>query len=374
MYNVRKAWWKCPVADDHVWDDKSANRISNLKRNSNAGKCPMCAGRRIVKSNCLATVNPEFAAQWHPEKNGELTPEDVTDSSNKKVWWKCPMGEDHEWKLSPNGRHGKSGCPFCDNKRVSVTNSLASLHPEIAAEWHPEKNGKLTPEDVVVGSARKVWWKCPVGADHEFQCLIVSRTKEGGTVCPVCYGRVAVLSNCLATTHPELAEEWHPNKNGNLTPQEVTKGSNKRVWWKCDEHDHEWPTSPNQRDLPGCPICLKKNQMRLFEIVKTIFPEKEVFFDYKATFMKFKDSNIPMELDIWVPEEKIAFEYQGQQHFAPFYRNNFSSDEFENIRRRDKEKRQACKDNDIVLIEIKYTWNRSIDHVSDSLQQAGIEI
>tara|TARA_B100001146_G_C15753590_1_gene252763 strand:+ start:50 stop:394 length:345 start_codon:yes stop_codon:yes gene_type:complete len=114
--------------------------------------------------------------------------------------------------------------------------------------------------------------------------------------------------------------------------------------------------------------------MRLFEIVKTIFPEKEVFFDYKATFMKFKDSNIPMELDIWVPEEKIAFEYQGQQHFAPFYRNNFSSDEFENIRRRDKEKRQACKDNDIVLIEIKYTWNRSIDHVSDSLQQAGIEI
>tara|TARA_B110000285_G_scaffold180449_1_gene203483 strand:+ start:85 stop:225 length:141 start_codon:yes stop_codon:yes gene_type:complete len=36
----------------------------------------------------------------------------------------------------------------------------------------------------------------------------------------------------LAEVNPELAEEWHPTKNGELTPFDVTKGSNKKVWWK----------------------------------------------------------------------------------------------------------------------------------------------
>ena len=373
MYNVRKVWWKCPEEDDHEWEDKCASRVSNFKRTGGGG-CPMCAGRRVVKSNCLTTKLPDIAAQWHPTKNGDLKPEDVTESSSKKVWWKCPMGEDHEWQTSPNSRWGKTGCPFCVGQRVSVTNSLASLFPDIAAEWHPTKNGDLSPDDVTAHSGKVVWWKCPVGTDHEFPCAISSRTKKEPTVCPVCYGRVAVLSNCLATTHPELAEEWHPTKNGDLTPQGVTKGSNKKVWWKCKKHDHEWRTNPNSRDLPGCPICLKKNQMRLFEIVKTIFSEKEVLFDYKASFMKFKGSGIPMELDIWIPEERIALEYQGQQHFTPFFNNNSLLDELENIRRRDEEKRQACKDNDIVLVEIKYTWDRSMEYVLDSLEQAGIEI
>jgi len=46
----------------------------------------------------LAEVNPELAKQWHPTKNGELTPGDVTHGSHKKVWWKCEVADDHEWK------------------------------------------------------------------------------------------------------------------------------------------------------------------------------------------------------------------------------------------------------------------------------------
>ena len=26
--------------------------------------------------------------------------------------------------------------------------------------------------------------------------------------------------------------EWHPTKNGNLTPQQVAAGSDKKVWWQ----------------------------------------------------------------------------------------------------------------------------------------------
>lgn len=56
----------------------------------------------------LAETHPEIADQWHPKKNGVINPNDVFAGSNKKFWWKCDRGEDHEWeasqaiKLNPN--------------------------------------------------------------------------------------------------------------------------------------------------------------------------------------------------------------------------------------------------------------------------------
>ena len=54
-------------------------------------------------------------------------------------------------------------CPCCCGRQVSVTNSLATVAPEIAAQWHPTLNGTTTPNDVVSQSGQKVWWKCPEG-------------------------------------------------------------------------------------------------------------------------------------------------------------------------------------------------------------------
>src|SRR5437660_1002150 len=120
----------------------------------------------------LALTHPELAAQWHPTKNAAITAHDVVAGSNKKVWWQCPNGPDHEWLASPNQRtRTGSGCPCCAGRRVSVTNSLSSLFPNIAAEWHPSKNRDLTPDSVVAGSGLKVWWKCPNGADHDWQAI-----------------------------------------------------------------------------------------------------------------------------------------------------------------------------------------------------------
>ena len=40
----------------------------------------------------------------------------------------------------------------------------------------------------------------------------------------------ATKESRLAINRPELAKEWHPTKNGNLTPVDVSTGSNKNVW------------------------------------------------------------------------------------------------------------------------------------------------
>lgn len=62
------------------------------------------------------------------------------------------------------------------------------------------------------------------------------------------------MSNSLASVHPELISEWS-KKNLPLTPDKITFGSNKRVWWKgaCG---HEWETSVKARSKgEKCPIC-----------------------------------------------------------------------------------------------------------------------
>ena len=62
------------------------------------------------------------------------------------------------------------------------------------------------------------------------------------------------MNNSLAEVHPELVSEWS-EKNLPLTPDDITFGSNKKVWWKgaCG---HEWQTSVKARSNgEKCPIC-----------------------------------------------------------------------------------------------------------------------
>ncbi len=65
--------------------------------------------------------------------------------------------------------------------------------------------------------------------------------------------------NDLATKYPALAKEWNMQKNGKLLPSNVTAGSGKKVWWKC-ENGHEWQSKIVARVYgSGCPICRYMN-------------------------------------------------------------------------------------------------------------------
>ena len=159
-------------------------------------------------------------------------------------------------RASETERKGKTACPFCSGQKVSKSNSLAFLRPEIAAEWHPTLNGDLTPDGVTVGSSKKVWWKCHEVSNHKWQAAIDARTL-GKTGCPYCYGS-AVSGNSFAEVWPNLAKEWHPTKNGKLKPSEVSANSGKRIWWLCSANSsHEWATRVTNRTIrkTGCPIC-----------------------------------------------------------------------------------------------------------------------
>ena len=136
--------------------------------------------------NDLASQNPVLAAQWDTERNGTLTPQQVTLTSNRKAWWICEKG--HSFQAVIASRANGSGCPYCTNKKVLAGfNDLATVEPRIAAEWHPTLNGSLTPEMVTAGSRKKVWWECPLG--HVWKASIYPRTGARKCGCPVCAGK-----------------------------------------------------------------------------------------------------------------------------------------------------------------------------------------
>jgi len=174
--SARKVWWLCKHG--HEW-----RTAINLRARAGTG-CPMCAGVRVSPERSLAAVAPKVAATWHTSRNGRLRPDEVMPGSDRKVWWQCPKGPDHAWKQSIVARRTRRDCPFCGNRRVSCTNSLATMAKKIAREWHPTKNGRLQPTDVMYRSGKKVWWLCKFG--HQWLATVLSRTREGAGGCPGC--------------------------------------------------------------------------------------------------------------------------------------------------------------------------------------------
>ena len=263
--STRKVWWIC--AKGHIWQAAVNTRTANHT------DCPYCAGRLPWPGETdLASQYQDLVKEWHPTRNLPLTPEQVLPGSEKKVWWKCAQG--HEWQAEVRCRtlYG-NGCPFCANRAVLPGfNDLATLYPELAAEWHPTKNGALTPEQVLAGSEKRVWWQC--GRGHAWQTSVSTRTRANCR-CPVCAGRTVLAGeNDLATLSPELAAEWHPTLNGALTPDMVTAGSNKRVWWQC-RLGHVWRAVVARRSMDGagCPYCTNRKVLAGFNDLTTVHPE-----------------------------------------------------------------------------------------------------
>lgn len=147
---------------------------------------PVLLGASVSVTNSLAKVRPALAVEWHPAKNGTLEASDVLAGSARLVWWRCRLHHDHEWCASVCNRARGSGCPLCAGRRASVRHCLAVAHPELAREWHPRRNGTVTPESVTPRTQRVVWWRCSKG--HDWQAPVIARTRRRSG-CPACSRR-----------------------------------------------------------------------------------------------------------------------------------------------------------------------------------------
>jgi len=186
----QKVWWLC--SQGHAW--KAA--INSRRRHG----CPFCARQKPTGDRNFAIKYPELLTEWDWEKNSPNKPEDFTPRASTKVWWKCEKG--HSWQATICNRTREKGgrCPYCRNLKLCEDNSLAQVRPDIAKDWHPYKNAPLTPNDVLAGGTKRIWWICKHG--HEWQTTIGLRVMAG-TGCPKCTNQtsrieIAVYSELCA--------------------------------------------------------------------------------------------------------------------------------------------------------------------------------
>lgn len=301
----KKAWWRCEK--NHDW-------YVAICRKFERRKCPFCSNRKILTGyNDFATLFPYLLEEWNYEKNKGINPNILSINSSIKINWKCKICN-NEWITTIRYRTMRgSGCPKCSLIKRGISKhkqSLASngcLDDELLLrEWNYAKNQK-TPNDFTRYSNEKVWWKCSkCGYEWETKIGNRSKLKRG---CPCCANLKIVKGvNDLATTNPELAKEWHPIKNTDLTPFEVTAGSRQKVWWLCPK-GHEYQASLlHRKHGTKCPICYSGRQTSfaeqcVFYYVKKLYPD--AINRYKANWLG------KMELDVFIPSISYAIEYDG---------------------------------------------------------------
>jgi len=357
-----------------------------------------------AKVNSLSNVNPGLAMEWDSERNGVLSPHEVTYGSKKKVHWVCSMNKDHRWKAAVYSRNIGSGCPYCANQRVSKDNSLAKVNPKLSAEWHPTMNEDKTPSDVLPGSRYMAYWKCKCG--YEYKATVNHRTQ--GTGCPSCSGRVASERNSLSSLRPDLSREFHPTKNGCLTPNCISVFSDKEVWWVCSK-GHEWKMSTARRSrIDGCPYCNHQLASREYNLAtenpelsiewhttkngsltpRDVLPysNKKVYWQcqrkhtYRSTVANRNNGNgcpkcnskisrseiriltemraifpqakkaikYDMEIDVYIPEINVGIEYDSYY----YHKSRLS---------KDKEKNEVLSRNNITLVRVR---DKGLDKIS----------
>lgn len=274
--------WICSKNPNHKWE-------ALLNSRSNGTGCPYCAGKLVLKEESFGALHPELMRGWEWNRNNELdiNPFELSKGSGINVFWKCDNLEHPNWQASISDRVRGRGCPYCQNQKVCFENSLASINPKLAKEWDFEKNKILKPTGVTAGSGKKVWWKCKSG--HSWNAVISSR--NSGKDCPYCSGHKVSKETSLAFLRPDLAQEWCYEKNGNLTPADISLGHDSKVWWKC-EQGHIWDAVVyNRVKGSGCRFCVNQEVAEENSLL-VLRPDLVLDWDYE------KNETSPLEVSV----------------------------------------------------------------------------
>jgi hypothetical protein len=224
--------------------------------------CPFCAGRRLSVTNRLDAVCPPVAAEWDPVRNVDsagrpIPASHVTAASHKRAHWICEHGHpfmarvdsrteglrgvgdpQSRYSTSSTARRGR-GCPVCANRRAvddTIFPGSGPLHNLVP----PRRRGRTA------------------GAQDDDDNDNDNDNDDAPNGHAVTASSGIISKSSLASAHPALAREWHPDpaRNGGRTPSDVSQETGGLAWWRC-ARGHEWQAGIERRVVGGgaCQKC-----------------------------------------------------------------------------------------------------------------------
>jgi hypothetical protein len=254
------------------------------------------------------------------EKGGTFI-EEKTIKSRKYIKIICNNG--HE-STKRDDSFPKTWCKFCQNLSIKDVHNLAKKRNfQFLSETYINANTKYT-------------WKCEKGHIWEAKYNNI----HSGKGCPI----------CLTIPYTDCVKSAKENGGLCLTSEEEFKGIKTRMNWKC-KNNHIWETTYQTiRQGSWCPEC----NVNLCE--RTC--KKILEYIFKKDFSKIRPSWLDnLELDGYNEELKLAFEYNGAQHYRFIKYWHKTLDYFELKKEHDKKKIELCEKKGINLIVIPYTVN-----------------
>lgn len=107
------------------------------------------------------------------------------------------------------------------------------------------------------------------------------------------------------------------------------------------------------------------NQTLMENLVKEIFPQHLVLRNTRG----FLDG---LEIDCYIPDLKLGFEYNGEQHYQFIPAFHETEKDFREQQKRDKEKNKIAKERGIRLITIKYDEELTKELILNKVKEAGL--
>ncbi len=264
-YSNKKYWFKC---------DKCFHTYDITLNTSNKCGCPYCAvpTKRLCENvECVSCFEKSFASHekskfWNYEKNGNIKPVQVTISSGKKYWFDCIVCN-HIFHMEIRVINRGGWCHYCSGHKICGNNECKICFDKSFAScdkskfWDYEKNGDIKPIQVTKCSGEKYWFKCVYNHEFSIKLHYISRDQW----CPYCAvptKRLCENVECVSCFEKSFASHifavnWNKEKNGDITPRNICKGTSKEYYFDCKEceHTYEMPVSCITTNNVGCPYC-----------------------------------------------------------------------------------------------------------------------
>ena len=404
-YNVGTGHWCPKCADKKVGLQKREYTFEMVEKEArlrggmclsleyNDGKCTLelkcgqcrhqwksLASRFYVKKSwclkCAYKSNGEKLRKYSIEdchelaksKNGEFLSE-FFDLSNRSYIWKCEFKNHPEFNAILSSVLAGHWCPACgikkssDKQRGRSRNDPSLVYSiEYLQKFGDELNLKLISREYINYDFSYLW-ECKL-------CGYVRSNKIGNlkrsTPCPRCSGRVKTRQDMV-----DYAED-----HGGKFLSEDFNSQPKNMKWLCN-NGHVFYAPYNMVSRGGwCTVCNHSYGEKITRGLCEVIFNKH-FKKIKPEWLRLSNTRI-LELDGYCEELKIAFEYQGQQHYRPVnHWGNGSS--FKKIKKRDKIKKVKCIEAGVALIVVRYfddlsNLTKIIDCVETSIRNAGIKI